>query len=308
MAKYQKTELKNLNFELCGGKVNIPLSIRLQEYPGMSDLWHSHDDFAELVIITNGKVVNELPDCSRPMQSGDIMIFYPGSIHRYNRIRQLRHYNVLFDPALLELFPGVLRGMSNYSSIAPSANHASELLHLDEKELFNAIALLENMRKEKINFSSGHEGVMLADFYLLIIHILRYAKSQSGQVSNAMFRIGQAVRFMERNFEQNFSLQQLCSYVHMSESSFRHHFRALTGLSPIDYLIKLRLRKAALMMFHSDQPISNIALLCGFSDGNYFARKFRQIFQASPREFRMNCSAGRLDIFQEVAKLQLPDI
>ena len=50
MAKYQKTELKNLNFELCGGKVNIPLSIRLQEYPGMSDLWHSHDDFAELVI------------------------------------------------------------------------------------------------------------------------------------------------------------------------------------------------------------------------------------------------------------------
>ena len=275
----------------------------------MSDLWHSHEDFAELVAITNGKVVNDLPGLSLPMQAGDIMIMYPGSVHRYNRIRQLRHYNVLFSPKLLEAFLGMQSNMNiNHMLSSANSSNTSEILHLDGKELFHAIELLENMRQEKINFSPGHEGAMLANFYLLLIHIMRHAKVQSAAASTATFRIGQAIRHMERNSEQTFTLQQLCNYVHMSESSFRHHFRNLTDLSPIDYLIKLRLRRAALMMFHSDLPISNIAFICGFSDCNYFARKFRQVFQVTPREFRNLCSSGELDVFQEVKKLKLPDI
>ena len=308
MANYQTKEVQVLNFELCGGKVNLPLTVRLQEYPGASDLWHSHEDFAELVIITNGKVINELQDgTALPMQSGDTMIMYPGCIHRYNRIRQLRHYNVLFAPQLMDSFLNKAGNLS-MPQLAQNRQGVSGILHLNEKEQLAAISILEKMRQEKLNFSPGHEGAMLAHFYLLLIHVMRHAKIRSDKVNSATFRISQTIRYMEHNSDQPLSLQQLCNYVHMSESSFRHHFRHLTGLSPIDYLIKLRLRRSALMMFHSDQPISNIALIAGFSDGNYFARKFKQIFQVSPRDFRILCASGKRDIFQELEKLQLPDI
>lgn len=309
MANLKKNEIKNLTFSLCGGNTNLPLSIRLQEYPGMSDLWHSHEDFAELVIITNGKVINEMSEHSVFMQTGDIMVMYPGSIHRYDRIRHLRHYNVLFAPKLLDGLVG-LQGNLNFSHLLGGGDRCniSEILHLDEKELFGALELLENMRQEKINFSPGHEGAMLANFYLLLIHIIRHAKLRTEAANPAAFRISQTIMYMERKYDQTLNLQELCSHAHMSESSFRHHFRNLTELSPIDYLIKLRLRRAALMMFHSDQPITNIAFSCGFSDSNYFARKFRQVFQYSPREFRSRCASGELDIFQEVKKLQLLDI
>ena len=308
MANNRFVEDRELTFEQFTVNTKIPLTIRLQEYPSTTDLWHSHKDFAELVLITNGTVINELPDRTIRMQSGDVVLLHPGSVHRYDRIRQLRHYNILFDPAIMNIMPGFMQEINNYGNLFGSNQDISEVLHLGEKELFSAVKLLENMRREKINFSPGHEEAMLADFYLFIIHILRHGKVESGEISTAAFRIGQAVRFMEEHSSQNLTLQQLCSCVHMSESSFRHHFREITGLPPMDYLIRLRLRRAALMMFHSDQPITAIALGAGFADGNYFARKFKQIFKQSPRNFRSAATSGKLDFFSELQKLGLSNL
>lgn len=301
-------DCRELTFDQFNGNAQIPLLIRLQEYPTATDLWHSHKDFAELVMITNGTVINELPQQPIRMQPGDVILLPPGSIHRYDRIRKLRHYNILFDLAILNLLPGFLRGMSKFNCLFGDSSTAPEVLHLGETELFEAVRLLENMRKEKMNFSPGHEESMLAYFYLLLVHILRHGKIESDEISSAAFRIGHAVRFMEEHSQQPLTIQDLCSHVHMSESSFRHHFREFTGLPPVDYLIRLRLRRAALLMFHSDQPITLIALEAGFADGNYFARKFKQMFKRSPRDFRRDAISGKLNFFSELQKLNLNNL
>ena len=54
----------------------------------------------------------------------------------------------------------------------------------------------------------------------------------------------------------------------------------------IDFLLNLRLRKAAEMLFNSDCNIAETALNTGFHDSNYFTRQFRKKFGRSPREYR----------------------
>ena len=110
---------------------------------------------------------------------------------------------------------------------------------------------------------------------------------------------------MEEHFSRALSLRELSTFSHMSESGFRHRFRELTGLSPMDYLIRLRLRRAALLLFHDDHQITEIALETGFYDGNYFARKFRQVFGCSPRDFRRRCQTEELRLNDELDKLRL---
>ena len=54
----------------------------------------------------------------------------------------------------------------------------------------------------------------------------------------------------------------------------------------MDYVIRLRLKNAATLLEHSSIGITEIAFQCGFNDSNYFSRKFRDMMDVSPRDYR----------------------
>ena len=126
--------------------------------------------------------------------------------------------------------------------------------------------------------------------------------------NTAVNRIIRILNYMEENVTTEMSLSDLSARAGMSESSFRHRFRELTGLPPLDYLIRLRLRRAILQLQYGDRSITQIALESGFSDGNYFARKFRQFFNCTAREFRQACRAGEIELHEYLEKLNLHQI
>ena len=161
------------------------------------------------------------------------------------------------------------------------------------------------MEHEQLLFASGHEEAMFADFYRLIVLILRNGIPDSNKDSSntAVNRIIRILNYMEENVTTEMSLSDLSARAGMSESSFRHRFRELTGLPPLDYLIRLRLRRAILQLQYGDRSITQIALESGFSDGNYFARKFRQFFNCTAREFRQACRAGEIELHEYLEKL-----
>jgi AraC-like DNA-binding protein len=59
-----------------------------------------------------------------------------------------------------------------------------------------------------------------------------------------------------------------------------------TGLPPIEYLIRLRIRQSMELLTASDMSVTDIAMECGFNDSNYFARQFKRINDMSASEFR----------------------
>jgi AraC-like DNA-binding protein len=72
----------------------------------------------------------------------------------------------------------------------------------------------------------------------------------------------------------------------MSERSFYRAFSMATGESPLTYLQKLRLTKAAEILQSTDKNVTEVAFECGFNDSSYFARQFRRVFGVSPRQFQ----------------------
>ena len=299
-------ELRELNFSKFSGRVNIPLSVQLrEEYPQGTDLWHRHTDFMELVVVLGGRTDSEQPEDTVRLREGDVVLFAPGSCHRYTKIRQFRHFNILFRPELLRMFPGFFTSLAQFRLLCEPAGTVSAVLHLRGTELGTAVGIMENMRREQLNFAAGHEEEMFAGFCRLMVHILRHAAAPGETERGALFRIERTVHHMEENSAKPLTITDLSNYSHMSESSFRHRFREATGLPPMDYLIRLRLRRAVLLLFHDDHQITEIALETGFCDGNYFARKFRQLFGCSPREFRRRSHTGELKLNEELDKLKL---
>ena len=72
----------------------------------------------------------------------------------------------------------------------------------------------------------------------------------------------------------------------MSPSSLFRLFRHHVGHSPVDYLIRLRIGRAAEMLRRETARISEVSEAAGFTDSNYFSRQFHRVMGVSPRDYR----------------------
>lgn len=97
-------------------------------------------------------------------------------------------------------------------------------------------------------------------------------------------KVRQAV---EEHLEQeDFSVEQLSQFLLMDASNLYRKVKALTGLSPVQYILSLRLRLAKKLLRESDTPITSIALDCGFNSSGYFSRVFKKDTGMTPSQYR----------------------
>lgn len=95
--------------------------------------------------------------------------------------------------------------------------------------------------------------------------------------------ISRVVGWLKQNFTRPLSVDELAASAYMSPSTFRQHFRAVTGLSPLQYQKKLRLQEARQQMLSSHLDASRAALLVGYESASQFSREYRREFGESPQ-------------------------
>jgi AraC family transcriptional regulator len=102
----------------------------------------------------------------------------------------------------------------------------------------------------------------------------------------ALARVTRAVRTIDRNPEAPHDLKSIAQAARLSPYHFLRTFEALTGVTPHQYLLRARLRRASLRLRTEKSRIIDIALGCGFGDVSNFNRAFRAEFGVSPRAYR----------------------
>jgi AraC family transcriptional regulator len=99
-------------------------------------------------------------------------------------------------------------------------------------------------------------------------------------------RISRALRQIEKHCDEALDLDTLAGTACMSKYHFLRCFRRIVGVTPHQFLLSARLRRAAVTLRTSDQHVSTIAFDCGFGDLSTFNAQFRQAFGAAPVAFR----------------------
>lgn len=95
-----------------------------------------------------------------------------------------------------------------------------------------------------------------------------------------------ALTYMTRHPEEKITIPQLASLAHLSQYHFIRCFRSAYELAPLQYLTRLRLKKASLLLKKSDAPISDIVPQCGFENESAFTRLFKKDFKLTPTAYR----------------------
>ncbi|HWI38415.1 MAG TPA: AraC family transcriptional regulator [Burkholderiales bacterium] len=99
-------------------------------------------------------------------------------------------------------------------------------------------------------------------------------------------RAVEAALWLEAHAADDVSLEDAARAAGLSPFHFLRVFSAVVGATPHQYLVRLRLARAARLLAEEERPVTDVALDCGFADLSNFVRTFRRAAGVSPREFR----------------------
>lgn len=103
---------------------------------------------------------------------------------------------------------------------------------------------------------------------------------------SAIARVTRAVRALDHEPSAPISLQTMAREAGLSPYHFLRTFERLMGVTPHQYVLRARLKEAAMMIMIEPAKVLDVALACGFGDVSNFNRAFRREFGVSPREYR----------------------
>ena len=96
----------------------------------------------------------------------------------------------------------------------------------------------------------------------------------------------QVAAYINQHYTEPVTLEELADMCHLSKTYFISAFKKVIGQPPYDYLLRLRIAKAKVLLETTDCAIKEIADICGFQRTNTFTSHFRTVTHMTPSEYR----------------------
>jgi AraC-like DNA-binding protein len=126
-------------------------------------------------------------------------------------------------------------------------------------------------------------------YYRLLVGDQGVRLRQMASVGSQSQQIARAIDWLKNNFSEPLRIDDLATKVNMSTSTFHHHFRALTAMSPLQYQKWLRLNEARQLMFTNSLDAATAAFQVGYESPSQFNREYSRLFGAPPLRDINNC-------------------
>ncbi|MBQ9801702.1 MAG: helix-turn-helix transcriptional regulator [Clostridia bacterium] len=236
---------------------------------------HGRMDY-HILYIAEGRCYAEVGGQSVIAEAGSLILYMPGKRQKYS-------------------FKGADRSVSCYWHFAGTG--AEKLLydfgfvregvyHVGKSQIL--LSVLEKTEREQSLKNPYYEAVCAA--YLLEFLALAGRKSKSE--SNRSYQknkqmIDRVCDQMLAEYMHRYPLQRYADFCNLSLGRFSHLFKESMGLSPYEYLMRIRIEKARQLLGNTMMSVSEVAERTGFTGQNYFSRTFKRYTGKSPRAFMM---------------------
>jgi transcriptional regulator GlxA family with amidase domain len=162
------------------------------------------------------------------------------------------------------------------------------LLNLDDSELGVVESLQGKIRAEQLERSSAGPTMCLLRLAEILIYISRLLEDKSGRWRSLEVYgpLAAAHAYMHRKLRDRISVEELAAIAKMSKRNFQRLFMKSYRLSPMEYLMKIRLEKSRELLKSSDRDVAEVAAESGFQANSYFSMQFKKAFGISPKRYR----------------------
>lgn len=288
-----------------------------------NDSWavdmHSHE-YCELMLINRGSCRHAFNGIETLMIPGDVVMIPPNEPHGYVNSGEISMYNCQFFPDRLDEKVLALlnnQGLLKASEQSPEttfwehrvadrkamqelslkgqysvpnyefSTSKQGVIHLSPRELAYIVSLLEHAMTVRAEQDGG--GLLFKKYVEIIM--LEVQKAQHSQISKyeehsagSQRVIAAVLSDIENNLAEPFDINEAAQCYAFSPNYLRKLFKDFTGVTPIQYINRLRMVRACEILDSRSMSIKEVAEHVGIYDLNYFSRLFKKIIGCSPNK------------------------
>ena len=211
------------------------------------------------------------------VKSGQGFMLFPGQINTY-----IADTDFPWEYTWVE-FDG-LRAKEIVETAGLSPDHPvyhSHSADLRQKMMEEMLYISHNSQESPFHLI-GHTWLFL-DYYMRSTETVRM--KQDGSIRD--FYIKEALSFIEQNFQNDISIEDIAACCGLNRSYFGKIFHDTIGRSPQEFLISYRMTKAAELLKITALSIADIGNAVGYPNQLHFSRAFKNVYGMSPRNWRM---------------------
>lgn len=251
--------------------------------------WHWHEDL-EVIYLKSGTLDVRVPGKSFCMKPGDSIMINSNILHEAETADSCRIHSLVFHPDLISgsdssvfykkyIYPLISSCSIDCALFSPDNQTGTNIGQCILKA-FNALA--ENLE--------GHEFIVREQLSRLCFLLFQNFKTEISDTivkpDQDSCRIKEMIHMIETHYTEPMKLSDIAQAANIGERECLRCFGRTLGISPMQYLIRYRLSKGALLLIKTDQSVAEISTGCGFDSPSNFSQMFKRIYQCSPREYR----------------------
>lgn len=249
---------------------------------GIQKLWdrdylrireHGRVDY-HIIYILQGKCTAESEGNETILECGDMILFMPGEKQKYAfhaEDRPISAYLHFTGTGCKKLMIDI--GFSDTHVLRLKKSHALA-------SLFEKITDEYNLKKP---FYNEKCMAYLMEIFSEVGRRVSYMNNTAYMKNK--FEINAVCSEMLREYSHRHPVEYYADFCHLSASRFYRIFKAGVGLTPTEYINRLRINQAKELLANTDMSVSEIAEAVGFTDQNYFGRVFKKLTGTSPKKF-----------------------
>ncbi|WP_256761908.1 AraC family transcriptional regulator [Cohnella sp. WQ 127256] len=263
-------------------------SIGLMKVISPSFIWNGLKRGSNKIFIfqytLSGQGMIRIEDQIYPLKAGQAFLVEVPGDHEYYFPKESDHWQFLFI-ALQGDHAGDCWSFVNQTiGILPT-------LEVDSPVIRYLFRIYREVAKKGI--TDGYQAAGAT--YQFITELYREAKQKQANVGHWPDCVIQAVKLIESEYPTLAGLEDLALQVSVSKYHLARLFHQHAGITVVQYLTKIRVKKAVALLLESNYTIEKIAELVGYSNGKYFTKIFKELTGLSPGQYRKNYDMVTID-------------
>ncbi len=246
--------------------------------------YHWHMEY-EIIRILQGEFHATLDEKEFIVKEGEIIFVNSSILHSGVPTRDCVYECIVFD---MNTFLKHNPACQPY--IQKVIDHRAMIYHHFRSEQAELCEIADGIFNAFQDKRTGYELTVYGGFYLLFgqifaNHLYYEEPPQSIRDHKKIHQLKNVLEYIDDNYQNSISLEQLSSAAGMSPKYFCRFFQDMTHRTPMDYLNYQRIEHAAYMLSTTHESVTDIAYACGFNDLSYFIKTFKRYKNVTPGQY-----------------------
>jgi len=293
-------------------KKNVKLALYFED-----DIKDTYDcNMFKIILIEKGSTILQVKDKSIVLSAPALLCLNEKESLRVEKEEGLVIRSIYFNPSIVNSYFNLENVYSSLNSVTDTVkldqfyfipfinrNSKSEgLIEIGPLTSKRLSTVFNSLKDQITNYDDSFWRCRNRSFLMEILFIIQHCYSEKDIISinlpESTASINDVLLYLHLNYYKKITIKELIEEFNTNRNTLNKKFKMETGLSPIQYTIKLRIKVACMLLRDTKLPISEIMERVGFNDASHWGRTFKLYTGLSPVDYRRSRTDYSINLYE----------